>query len=331
MGRTSTSGGPSLGDVVRAQKAIRDIAVRTPLYASDELHERIGRDVYLKLEVLQPTHAFKVRGAANRILAIPEDERHRGVVTVSTGNHGRAVAYVARRLGIPAVVYMSTLVGEHKVAAVRELGADVRIDGSDQDEAGARALAFAAEHRMTLVNPFDDPYVIAGQGTIGLELLEERTPATIIVPLGGGGLVSGIALVAKSIDPRIRVIGVSMERGPAMYVSQRAGAPTDVKEVATLADSLGGGIFLDNQHTFAMVRDLVDEIVLVSEEEIAAAMVLLLRSHHIAVEGGGAVGVAALLADRIEGSGEVVVVLSGANVDAATLARLVLTLEAGAA
>lgn len=328
MGREATPGRatpqPTLVDALRAHEAIRGIAVRTPVLASDPLGAHAGRDVHLKLETLQPTHSFKVRGAANRILAIPEDARGRGVVTVSTGNHGRAVAYVARRLGIPAVVYMSSLVGEHKVAEVRRLGAEVRIGGANQDDAGEAAIAYAAEHDMTLVNPFDDADVIAGQGTVALELLEQRAPATIVVPIGGGGLISGIALVAKAKDPSVRVVGVSMERGPAMYESQRAGRPVEVEEVPTLADSLGGGIFLDNRHTFALVRELVDDIVLVTEDEIAGAMVYLLRTHHLAVEGGGAVGVAALLAGRIPGDGETAIVLSGANVDAAALARMVL-------
>ena len=330
MGRRPTPGRPTLGDAVRARRAIRGIAVPTPVLTSDVLAEHAGRDVHLKLEILQPTHSFKVRGAANRILAIPEDARRRGVVTVSTGNHGRAVAHVARRLGIPAIVYMSELVGAHKVAEVRRLGAEVRIEGANQDDAGAAAIELARERSMTLVNPFDDAHVIAGQGTIALELLERRSPATIVVPVGGGGLISGIALVAKSIDPAIRVVGVSMERGPAMHDSQRAGRPIDVEEVPTLADSLGGGIFLDNRHTFALVRDLVDDLVLVSEDEIADAMVLLLRAHHVAVEGGGAVGVAALLAGRAGGDGDVAIVLSGANVDTAALARMVLERDVAA-
>ena len=315
---------PTLGDVLRARKAIADVASRTPLMESDELSRQLGREVQLKLEVLQATHSFKVRGAANRILALSGEERRRGVVTASTGNHGRAVAHVARRLGIAAVVFVSRLVGENKLVEIRKLGAEVRIAGVGQDEASVAAKKLAAERSMTLVNPFDDPEVIAGQGTVALEILDDRSPATIVVPVGGGGLISGIALVAKSIDPRIRIIGVSMQRGPAMYESLRAGAPTEVEELPTLADSLGGGIFLDNRYTFELTRRFVDDLVLVSEREIADAMILLVRAHHLAVEGAGAVGVAALLAGRVSGDGEVAVVLSGANVDAAKLAQLVL-------
>ncbi|MFZ0216042.1 MAG: pyridoxal-phosphate dependent enzyme [Candidatus Dormiibacterota bacterium] len=300
-------GEPALGDAFRAQQRIAGIALRTPTVAADALRGEVGLDVRLKLETLQPTHSFKVRG----------------VVTASTGNHGRAVAYVADRLGIPAFVCLSSLVGEDRQSEIRRLGAEVRVAGRDQDQAVAAALELAEERGLTFVPPFDSRDVIAGQGTIGLELLADRAPLTIVVPLSGGGLLSGIAMVAKSIDPGIRVVGVSMERGAAMAASLHAGRPIEVQEVPTLAESLGGGILLDNRYTFAMTERWVDDVVLVSEDEIAQAIVFLLGRERLLVEGAGAVGVAALLSGRLRASGEIAVILSGANLDADRLARLV--------
>ena len=311
------SGPLTLADLYRARAAIAPWVRRTPLVRSEALAHPPGRSVHLKLETLQETGAFKLRGATNRLLALSAAERGSGVVTVSTGNHARAVAHAARRLGVPAAVFMSTLVPENKVEAVRALGAEVRIAGDSQDAAEAAARRLAGEQGRVFVSPFEDPSVIAGQGTIGLELLEDLPDLdTVLVPLSGGGLIGGIALALKSADPAIRVIGVSMERGAAMHASLRAGRPVEVAEAPSLADSLGGGIGLDNRHTFALVRDLVDQVVLVSEDEIAAAMAHCYWHEQQIVEGGGAVGIAALLAGKIDAPGErIVVVLSGRNVD----------------
>lgn len=222
-----------------------------------------------------------------------------------------------RALGVPAIVCMSSLVPKNKVAAVQATGADVRIVGRSQDEAEEVAKQLADEQSLVFVSPFDDPWVIAGQGTIGLELLEDL-PALdcVLVPLSGGGLIGGIALALKSADKSIRVIGVSMERGPAMYHSLRAGRPVPVEEEASLADSLGGGIGLDNRYSFALARDLIDDIVLVSEDEIAAAMAHCYWRQQQILEGGAAVGIAALLSGKIANRGDdLVVLLSGRNVD----------------
>jgi threonine dehydratase len=277
----------------------------------------LGRGVHLKLETLQETGAFKLRGAVNRMLALSAAERERGVVAVSTGNHARAVAHAASALGVPAAVFMSTLVPANKVEAVRALGAEVHIAGDSQDAAKAAARRLAAAERRVFVSPFEDPAVIAGQGTIGLELLEDLPDLdTVLVPLSGGGLIAGIALALKSADAAVRVVGVSMERGAAMYESLRAGRPVEVAEEPSLADSLGGGIGLDNRYTIALARELVDEVVLVSEDEIAAAMAHCYWREQQIVEGGGAVGVAALLAGKVRAPGEeIAVVLSGRNVD----------------
>lgn len=297
---------------------------RTPLVHSDTLSDRAGADVYLKLETAQETGSFKLRGAANRLLNLTPDERSRGVITVSTGNHGKAVAYVARKLGVHCTICVPEQVLAHKVAAMAGLGADVVTQGLSQDEAEAHAAELSRARGLVWVSAFDDPYVIAGQGTIGLEILEELPGVeTVVVPLSGGGLISGIALAVKSASTAIRTTGVSMERGPAMVMSLRAGRPVPVVEEPTLADSLMGGIGLENRTTFAMVQRYVDDVILVGEQEIAAAMAHAVRTEHTVVEGGGAVGIAALLAGKVDRLGrQVVVVVSGANVDMAALTAI---------
>lgn len=307
----------TLRDIYRARQAIAPFIRRTPLVYSSTLSAHTGAKVYLKLENQQETGAFKLRGAANRLTALTPAERQRGVITVSTGNHGRGVAYMAQRLGIRAVICVPELVLPHKVAAMRTLGAEVIIHGRTQDDAELYALTLQEAQGLTMVSAFDDPYIIAGQGTIGLEILEDLPQVdTVVVPLSGGGLMGGIAAALKHADAAIRLVGVSQDRGPAMALSLQAGAPVPVVEEPSLADSLLGGIGLENHYTFPLIRDLVDAVVLVSEEEIAAAMVHALRQEKQVVEGGGSVGIAALLANKVAPFGEqVVVVVSGGNVD----------------
>lgn len=307
----------TLQDIYIARQVIAPLLAQTPLVESPELSKQAGNSVYLKLETLQKTGTFKARGATNKIFSLTPEEKSRGVVTASTGNHGRAVSYAARQIGIPAAVCMSADVPQNKVQAIDALGAQAVIYGKSQDDAFVRAEELQAEQGMVMVPPFDDPYIVAGQGTLGLELLEEcPATTTVLVPLSGGGLISGIALALKSANPQIRVIGISMERAPIMYHSLQAGKPIQMDEEETLADSLRGGIGLENQYTFAMVRDLVDELVLVSEEEIASAMRFAFKEHHLILEGAGAVGIAALLAGKIKSiHGDVAVILSGGNVD----------------
>ena len=306
----------TLIDAYLARQRIASVVRRTPLIHSPLLTERAGGSVYLKLESLQETGSFKIRGAANKMLNLTDGEKRRGVATGSSGNHGRAVSYVARQLGVDAVVCVSERVPGNKVEAIKRFAAETVVYGRSYDEAEAHAFRLQEERGLTWVHPFDDPFVIAGQGTIGLELLEDLPEIdTVVVPLSGGGLISGIALALKSADPAIRVVGVSMDRAPVMVHSLRAGAPIEMEEEETLADALAGGIGLDNRYTFRMVQEYVDETVLVSEEEIAGAMAGLLEKDHLVVEGGGAVGVAALLHRRVQGAGRnVVVVLSGSNV-----------------
>lgn len=314
----------TLRDVYRARRRIAGIALRTPLIESPQLAEDLGAPVYLKLENVQRTGAFKIRGAANKLQTLSALERQRGVVTVSSGNHGRAVAYVARELGVDAVVCMSTRVPANKVDAIRRLGAEVVLHGESYDEAEEYAEQLKEARGLTMIPPFDDPHVIAGQGTIGLELLEDLPDLdTVIVPLSGGGLLSGIALGLKSADDAIRTLGVSMERAPVMFHSLRVGRPIEMEEEETLADALAGGIGLDNRYTFHMVQEYVDESLLVTEEEIAAAMAFALEEHHLVVEGGGAVALAAVMQRRVGGAtGNTVVVISGGNVETSRLLKI---------
>ena len=317
--------GITLRDLYLARARIAPWIRRTPLVASPSL-SGLGRGrISLKLETAQDTGAFKLRGATNFLRATADTGRSRGVVTVSTGNHGRAVAHAARHVGARATVCMSELVPRNKREAIGALGAEVRIVGRSQDEAEIEAQRLVAEEGLALVHPFDDPLVIAGQGTVGIEILEDRPETdTVIVALSGGGLISGIAVALKAANPRVRVVGVTMQRGAAMYESVRAGHPVEVEETPSLADSLGGGIGLDNRHTFELTRALVDDYVLVTESEIARAMRHLYWNERVIAEGGGAVSVAAVLADKVPGlSGSVVCVVSGGNVDMAAFTRVV--------
>ena len=314
----------TLQDVFKARQRISSVAVKTPLIFSPTLSERVGGSVYLKTENVQQTGSFKIRGAANKLLSLTNEEQARGVITVSSGNHGRALAYVSKRLGIKAVVCLSGRVPDNKVAAIQNLGARVEVQGDSYEDAEINAHRFKEKHGYTMVEPFDDPFVIAGQGTIALEVLDDLSQVdTILVPLSGGGLMAGIALALKSSNHQIHVIGVSMDRGPGMYHSLKAGKPVDIQEKDTLADALVGNIGLENNYTFRMVQGYVDDIVLVSEEEIAKAMYFTLESHRLVVEGGGAVGVAALLNEKASHLGKnIVVVLSGGNVSLPTFLEI---------
>lgn len=317
--------GLNLKEIYIAKKRIDGLVRRTPLVDSAALSKFIGTKVVLKAENLQITGSFKLRGATNKIRSLSEAQRRRGVLAVSTGNHGRAVSYVAREVGVPALVCVSEAVPENKLQAIRDLGAEILVAGKGYDEAEETAAQIKRERGLTMVHPFDDPMVIAGQGTIGVELLEDFPEIdTAIVPLSGGGLISGIAVALKAANQDIRVIGVSMERGPAMVESLKAGKPVEVVEEPTLADALAGGIGLENRYSFNLVRQLVDDTVLVSEEEIARAMAFALKEEHLVLEGGGAVGIAALLHQKVENLGKnVVVVVSGGNVNADTLTRII--------
>ncbi|MBN1284669.1 MAG: pyridoxal-phosphate dependent enzyme [Anaerolineae bacterium] len=313
----------TLRDVYRARRSIASIVLRTPLLHSPVLSQRAGAPIYMKLESAQITGSFKLRGAANKMRNLSDEARARGVITVSSGNHGRAVAYVAGQLGVDAVVCLAGNVPANKVAGIKRYGAQVMIAGSSYDETTAHALALQKTRGLTFVHPFDDPDVIAGQGTTGLEILEDLPDVdTVIVPLSGGGLISGIALALKSASRAIRVIGVSMARAPVMYHCLQAGRIVSMPEEPTLADALVGGLGDVNHYTFDMCRELLDDAALVSEDEIAEAMAFMLDTHHLVVEGGGAVGVAALLSGKVTAGGPAAVVVTGSNVDTGLLAEI---------
>lgn len=306
----------TFGDIYRARRAVHGRVRRTPLVPSPSLGEHAAAPVYLKLEHQQLTGSFKLRGATNAVANLDAAQRRRGAVGFSTGNHGRGLAYACRAAGVRCVICMSRLVPRNKVQAIEALGAEVRIVGDSQDDAEREVARLVAEEEMTLVSPFDDPHVIAGQGTLGLEIVAELADVDrVVVPLSGGGLVAGVARAVKTLRPQARVVGVTMERGAAMYASQQAGRPVPVEELPSLADALGGGIGAENRYTFAMVHELVDDLVLVSEAEIAAAIHHAYWQEQQIVEGAGAVGIAALMAARIPAAGATVIVTSGGNID----------------
>ncbi len=311
----------SCADILAARAAIRGVADGTPFVPSPFLSGLTRQEVLLKLENMQPIGAFKLRGALNAVGNLPGEVS--GVTCCSTGNHGRGVAYAAKARGMRAVICMSELVPEAKVAGIRALGAEVRIVGKSQDEAMAESQRLSAEEGLAEISPFDDPAVVAGQGTIGLEMLEARPDlAAILVPLSGGGLAAGVAVAAKALNPAIRVIGITMERGAAMAASVRAGHPVEVPEQTSLADSLGGGIGLANRLSFPLCRDLLDEIVLVSEEDIRDAMQVLYYEDRIVAEGASAVGVAALLSGKVVADGPTGLIITGRNLDMGLFQRI---------
>ena len=313
----------TLADIYRARKALSGRIRRTPLVGSASLSQA-GARVHLKLEHLQITGSFKLRGATNAVLALTPEQRARGVVGVSTGNHGRGLAYAAMHAGARCIICMSSLVPRNKVEGIQAQGAEVRIVGASQDEAQREVDRLVADEGMTMLPPFDHADIIAGQGTIGLELLEDLPEIeTCIVPLSGGGLIAGIARAIKSASPHARVVGVTMAKGAAMYESQKAGRPVEVEELASLANSLGGGIGQGNRYTFAMVRELVDDLVLVDEDQIADAIRHAYWREQQIIEGSAAVGIAALRAGLVARPGVCAIVLSGGNIDMAQHARLI--------
>ncbi|WP_434053801.1 MAG: hydroxyectoine utilization dehydratase EutB [Roseibium sp.] len=295
----------------------------TPIVASPSLSATTSGSIELKLEQLQKTGSFKLRGATNAVLSLTEAERANGVVGVSTGNHGRGLAYAAKQAGVRCIICMSELVPQNKVDGIKAESAEVRIVGRSQDDAQLEVDRLV-DDGMVMLPPFDHPRIIAGQSTLALEILEQSPdPDTVLVPLSGGGLIAGVGMVMKALRPSTRVIGISMERGAAMYESQQAGKPIMVPELPTLADSLGGGVGLDNAYTFAMTRRFVDEILLVSEAEIAAAIRHAYWQERQVIEGSGSVGIAALMSGKIKDPGKCIVVVSGQNIDMSLHHRII--------
>lgn len=322
--------GPARGEDVlasldfdRARCALEGLARVTPLLESPILSERVGRPVLLKLESLQVTGSFKVRGAASRLGALTPEERRLGVVACSSGNHGRAVAWVAGRLGIPATVCVPDWVDPVKLDGIRASGAQAVLAGPTYDLAEAHALELARSSGRPFVSAYDDPWVIAGQGTLALEVLDAlgEPPAAILAPLSGGGLMGGIAgaLRRRLGEGAPRTVAVTAERASVMLASLRAGRPVELPEEETVAGALSGGIGLDNAWSFPLVRDLVDEHVVVTEASLREAMAFAFRELRLVVEGGGAAALAALLSGAWRPKpgpepGPVVAVVSGGNV-----------------
>ena len=304
MAATETA--PTLADIEAARERLDGVARVTPVYASETLSRLVGREVQLKAENLQRTGSFKIRGAYNRISTLGDAERAAGVVAASAGNHGQAVAWAARELGAHARIYMPQDAPMAKVDATRHYGAEVRLTGHALEDSLAAASDDVAEHGTTFVHPFEDPVVIAGQGTIGLELADQVPQLeTAVIPIGGGGLASGIALALRARKPDLRIVGV-----------QAAGTLPSGSGF-TIADGIA--VKKPGTLTMSILERVLDDIVSVTDEEISEAVVLLLERTKLVVEGAGAAAVAALLRDKVGGSGCVVPVLSGGNIDATLL------------
>jgi len=304
----------TLADIRDARARIADRVHRTPMLTSQTLARLVGGPVFLKAESLQKTGSFKPRGATNAIRRLGPDARTRGIVTISAGNHAQAVAYAAAPEQIRCVVVMPASAVQSKVAACRAYGAEVALHG-DMAEAWVMFERLQVEQGLIPVHPFDHPDVIAGQGTIGLEIHEDVPDAAlVIVPIGGGGLISGIATALRELNPRTRIVGVEPNGSNAMHAALAAGHPVRLARIDSIADGLGAPAVSDR--TLDVVRRLVDEVVEVSDAEIVAAIRLVLERAKLLVEPAGAAAVAALTAGRVRvGSGPAVAVLSGANVD----------------
>jgi threonine dehydratase len=303
----------SLSDVKDASERIKGFAYRTPLYRSEVLSKMIGAEIYLKLECFQPTHAFKIRGAANKLLLLNNEQRKRGVVAASSGNHGLAVAYVARMLGIPAKIVVPNTAVASKVDAIEGEGATIVRCGTRGRERIEKATEISLETGAVFVHSFDDPKVIAGQGTVGLEVVQDLPDAkTIVVPVGGGGLISGIAVAVKAMNRDVRVIGVQSKGAPSMYESLKQGKPVVLDNVNTIADGLSPGEA--GRYTFQIVKELVDEVILVSDQEIREATAILLKRGHILAEPSGAAGLAAASKIDLRRGEKVVFIISGGNI-----------------
>ena len=291
----------SLADVVRARGVISDLTLLTPVLHSPELSQRSGLEVHLKMENLQRSGSFKIRGALAKIQSLSPAERVRGVIAASAGNHAQGVALGAARAGIPSTIVMPERAPLTKVTATRNYGAEVVLHGQTYDDAYRKARELQGQTGATFVHAFDDPGTIAGQGTIGLEILEQLSEVdTVVVPIGGGGLISGVAVAIKEQRPQARIIGVQAAGAPAAYLRLKKGYAAELEAVRTIADGIA--VRRAGDLTSEIMARYVDEIVLVGEEEIAQAILLLLDRTKTQAEGAGAVGVAALLAGKIGGS-----------------------------
>ena len=314
----------ALEKIKKAQERIDGVVVKTPFSYAPYLSEESGIDIYLKKENLQITGAFKLRGAYNKIASLSQEERKKGVVAASAGNHAQGVALSASKFGISATIVMPESTPLTKINGVKHYGAEVILSGSNYDEAYQFAVEFAKENGFSFIHPFEDEEVIAGQGTIALEMLEACSELdAVVVPVGGGGLISGIASAIKQINPQIKVIGVSAKGAPALKNSFELKKAVDSTDVRTIADGIA--VRDTSPVTLAHILESVDEFIGVDDEEIASAMLFLLEKQKLVVEGAGAVGVAALLHGHLEHlkGKKVAIVLSGGNVDVTLLSVII--------
>jgi threonine dehydratase len=313
---------PTFADVLRARRIVSCYLPRTPLLPSLSLSKLLGFQLHLKFENHQPIGAFKVRGGLNLVSALETSERARGVITASTGNHGQSIAYAARTFGVRSVIVMPEESNPDKVESMANLGAEILFFGRDFEEARLQAEQMARDQGMHYVHPANEPLLIAGVGTIGLEILEDLPDVqAIIVPIGAGSSVCGTSIVAKSINPQIRVIGVQAEQAPSVYLSWKEGRMVDTPSCKTFAEGLATRSAFELP--LSIMRDLLDDIVLVSEDELKHAIVLLLEKVHTIAEGAGAASTAAAikLKDRLAGQ-KVACVLSGGNLPLSILQRI---------
>ena len=305
-----------LNKIVQAKRTISSFVNKTPFALSPKMSKAYGAEIYLKNENLQKTGAYKIRGAFNKIAHLSDEEKARGVIAASAGNHAQGVAISAKHFGVRAVIIMPEATPLLKVSGTKALGGEVILKGDNFDEAYAYALEYAKEHGLTFVHPFDDEFVQAGQGTIALEMLEDVADLEyLVVPVGGGGLVSGVASCAKQINPDIKIIAVSAKGAPAMYESFKKKEAINSKSVRTIADGIS--VRDTSKITLKTILECVDEFVQVDDEEIASAILYLLEEQKIIVEGAGAVGVAALMNAKFNypKNAKIGIVLSGGNID----------------
>ena len=313
----------TLASIEAARERIGDAIHLSPCQLSHHLSERIGLPIYLKLENLQRTGSFKERGALNKLLTLTAEERSRGVIAASAGNHAQGVAFHATKLGIRSQIVMPQATPLVKVVSTRGFGAEVILHGANYDEACEEALARCTQQGLTFIHPFDDPVVISGQGTIGLELLEQVPDLeAVVVPIGGGGLISGIACALKERNPKIRVIGVEPEKLPSMLRAREAGIPITIAPQATIADGIA--VRRAGDVTLPLVSRYVDEIVTVDDEEIASAILMLLEQEKTLAEGAGAAALAALLQAKTNlRHRKTAVMVCGGNIDVTLLAKII--------
>lgn len=312
----------TLADIQQAHRAMYDVVHHTPLDKSSTFSSMAGYDVYLKLENLQKTGSFKIRGAYNKIHSLNAEEKVKGVIAASAGNHAQGVAYAARMSNIKATIVMPEVAPLSKIMATRGYGAEVVLSGMVYDDAFQKAQELQQEQGKTFIHAFNDNHVIAGQGTIGLEILEELDDVSaIVVPVGGGGLIAGIALAVKELAPHVKIYGVQAQGAPAMYMSKQAHIRKTTPDAVTFADGIA--VKVPGDLTFDIIDKYVDDIVVVDDEAIASTILMMLERAKLMVEGAGAVGLAAILNHKIPGKGKVVNIVSGGNVDVNFISRII--------